>query len=103
MEIIIAVIPCICTALCSYLVWWLKRRFERHSNIDKILIILMRTHLRELYKLYTSDEFITPDEFAEFQELYDLYHEMGGNGTATKMMDEIKKLKMRDGENQNEN
>ena len=39
-----------------------------------------------------NDEFYTAQELKEFCDMYESYHELGGNGTGTKMYEEIKDL-----------
>lgn len=95
MEILAAVLPVFCSAICAGMGWYLKTTVTRRKTEDKVFVILLRSHLRELYKIYTSDENISIDEYTEFCDMYELYHALGGNGTATKMMEEINKLKMR--------
>ena len=38
---------------------------------------------------------IDAEELNELEELYEIYHKKGGNGSGTKMINEIRKLKLK--------
>ena len=59
------------------------------------LVILLRETIEWRYQLYLERETITKEEYKDFEELYQVYHRLGGNGTGTRMWDEIKKKTVR--------
>lgn len=52
--------------------------------------------LKEYYNTYKQDGKISSDDFTEYEEMYNAYHRLGGNGTATKWFDKIKELDIDD-------
>ena len=52
---------------------------------------------------YCERGYITPDEYENLLYIYKPYKDFGGNGTAEKMMGEVKKLPMSKGGKENEN
>lgn len=91
MSVISSILSIICTAMMGYLVWYLQQRFSNKSNSSKALVLLLRRELRELNDRYSERESITTMEYREYEEIYELYHKMGGNGVATRWKEEIDK------------
>ncbi len=44
---------------------------------------------------YTTQGFVTSDQFGVFEEIYESYHALGGNGRGTHMWEDIKALPIR--------
>ena len=61
---------------------------------DRALLGLLHNEIYSLCKKYIKAGEITVEEFENLQYLYKPYHEMGGNGTAEKLMKEIHDLPM---------
>lgn len=55
-------------------------------------MILLKVKLFEYHDKYMELGFIPPYAFENFCDMYESYHELGGNGTGTKMYEEIKDL-----------
>ena len=84
-EIAIAIV----TALCSYIVWLLKKLTNTRGYTATGVMILLRREINNIYDELKDKEQITKDEYREMYEAYDVYHSLGGNGIGTKMFNEI--------------
>lgn len=91
-QIISSVVSIILTAVCGYLVWYLQQSVGKKDNTSKALMLLLRHELKEYYQLYTDRGYISVEELSEYIELYETYHALGGNGLATKLLEEVKKI-----------
>lgn len=63
----------------------------RDAN-SKGTMILLKVKLFEYHDKYMELGSIPPYAFENFCDMYESYHELGGNGTGTKMYEEIKDL-----------
>ena len=54
-------------------------------------MLMMRRELREIYEVLKDKEKLTLDEYGEFEEIYQTYHDLGGNGKGTKMYEDLKR------------
>ena len=85
----------ITTGVVGYLVWFLKGTVTTRSDTKKLNLILMRCHLYQRHRDLMEEGEIDADELNELEELYEIYHKKGGNGSGTKMINEIRKLKLK--------
>ena len=69
----------------GYIIWLLKNQKHYRDANSKGTMILLKVKLFELGS-------IPPYAFENFCDMYESYHELGGNGTGTKMYEEIKDL-----------
>lgn len=70
----------------------------RFKNIERALMLLMRSDLIRLHNLY-KDKGVCPISVKySIKEEYEGYHALGGNGVATKMVEEIMALPEKEGE-----
>lgn len=76
----------------GYIVWLLKRQRKDRSANSKGTMLLLRVQLIEYHDKYTSLGEIPSYAYENFVEMYQAYHELGGNGMVTKMYEEIKEL-----------
>lgn len=106
-------LPVILAALLGYIVWMLKEQKkqkkidaeERNARIkaekqlrednSKGTMLLLRVQLIGYHNKYTALGEIPSYEYDNFNEMYDVYHKLGGNGTATKMKQEIEALHLK--------
>lgn len=86
------IICVILTGLCTYLVWFMQNHEKNKKNGDKAMMILMRRELRELHDKHMKEGHISPHQLGEFEEIYDVYHALGGNGTGTVWKEDVEKL-----------
>lgn len=76
---------------------YVLKRQERKSANHKVLTALAHDRIVEKCNIYLHRTYITPDEFENLRDyLYESYVEMGGNGTAKRLMEEVEKLPVRD-------
>ena len=58
---------------------------------------LMRQQIMDAHTRATSTGFITYAEHAHIKQVYEAYHALGGNGSATELMRDIDALPVHDG------
>lgn len=81
--------------LLAYIVWLLKSQKRDRDANSKGTMLLLRAQLIEYHDKYMSLGSIPSYAYENFLEMYDSYHELGGNGMVTKMYDEIKHLHLK--------
>lgn len=74
---------------------FLQRRLDKHSLRSKLLLGLAHDKIIELGMKYIDRGSISRDEYENLVDyLYIPYKEMGGNGAAERVINEVKKLKI---------
>ncbi len=58
--------------------------------------ILLRSSLHDDHKALMKQGYVTSNQLRDFQEAYNVYHQEGGNGTATRWLKDIMNLPIRD-------
>lgn len=91
-NIITSIVSIIVTAVSGYIVWYLQQHVNKKDNTSKALMLLLRHELKEYYHTYKNRGYISLSELEEYNEIYETYHALGGNGIATKMLEEVKKI-----------
>ena len=92
MELITVALPIIL----GYIVWLLKQQKGERSANSKGMMLLLRGQLKAYHKEYMQRGYITSEELADYLEMYEAYHSLGGNGVATKWKEDVQKLEVRD-------
>ena len=92
MELITVTLPIIL----GYIVWLLKQQKKERSANSKGMMLLLRSQLKAYHKEYMQRGYITSEELADYLEMYDAYHSLGGNGVATKWKEDVQRLEVRD-------
>lgn len=91
-DVIMVALPIIL----GYVVWLLKEiRKDKNAN-NKGTMLLLRVQLIEYHKKWETRGYVTKYGLANFLEMYDAYHELGGNGMATHLREEIEKLPIKE-------
>lgn len=85
------------TGLVGYLVWFLKKQYSNKSASAKAMKILLRGQIYALHNRYMERGSIDPQELFEFTELCEVYKEFKGNGTATRMKEDVDRLPLKEG------
>ena len=103
----------ILTALMGYIVWLLQEQrkqkkadvIERNERIEVErkqreanshgTMLLLRVQLIEYHDKYMQLGEIPSYAYENFNEMYDAYHKLGGNGMVTKMKQEIEELHLK--------
>lgn len=91
----IIALPIILTALMGYIVWLLKNQKKDRDANSKGTMLLLRVQLIEYHDKYMQIGDIPSYAYQNFMEMYDAYHELGGNGMITKMKNEIEELHLK--------
>lgn len=88
-------LPIILTALMGYIVWLLKKQKRDRDANSKGTMLLLRVQLIEYHDKYMRIGEIPSYAYENFNEMYDAYHKLGGNGMVTKMKQEIEELHLK--------
>ncbi len=91
METYAMVLP----AVLGYIVWLLKRQKRDRDANGKGTMLLLRVQLIEYHDRYMALGHIPSYALENFIEMYEAYHELGGNGMVTEMYKEILELEIR--------
>lgn len=79
---------------------WLMSRSNNKTAKDRIIMGLAYAEICRRAEHYIADGEISTDDYKDFEKyLYKPYKEMGGNGTAEKLMKEVEKLPIRKEDN----
>lgn len=81
--------------LLGYIVWLLKNQKKDRDANSRGTMLLLRVQLIEYHDKYTSLGEIPSYAYKNFMEMYEAYHELGGNGMVTKMKEEIEELHLK--------
>ena len=88
------VVTVICAVLASGGLWsYLQSRRDKKDAKTKMILGLGHDRIITLSMQFIERGWISNDEYEDLiKYLYTPYKEMGGNGTVTKLMNEVKKL-----------
>ena len=81
--------------LLGYVIWLLKRQKRDRDANSKGTMLLLRVQLIEYHEKWTKRDYITKQGLENFLEMYQAYHELGGNGMVTHLLEEVRKLPIR--------
>lgn len=95
METYSIALPIVLTALMGYIVWLLQKQKKDRDANSKGAMLLLRVQLIEYHDKYTILGSIPSYAYENFCEMYEAYHELGGNGMITKMKEEIDELHLK--------
>lgn len=79
----------------GYIVYVLKRQKKDRGANSKGTMLLLRVQLIEYHDKYMALEEIPSYAYENFCEMYEAYHELGGNGMVKKMKQEIDSLHLK--------
>lgn len=97
MEWIQFAITIVCSILASSGLWTLiQKRMDKKDVRTQMLIGLGHDRIISLGMTYIEREWITNDEYENLYDyLYKPYEQMGGNGSAKRIMEAVNKLEIR--------
>ena len=95
LQTYLVALPIILTALMGYIVWLLKKQKRDRDANSKGTMLLLRVPLIEYHDKYMRIGEIPSYAYENFNEMYDAYHKLGGNGMVTKMKQEIEELHLK--------
>lgn len=81
--------------LLGYIVWLLKRQKRDRDANGRGTMLLLRVQLIEYHDRYMKEGHIPSYALANFIEMYEAYHDLGGNGMVTEMYKEVLELEIR--------
>lgn len=88
-QIIFSIYSVLLPILVGYIIKLLKdQKKERDANA-KGTMLLLRVQLIEYHDRYVAAGSIPSYAYKNFCDMYDAYHDLGGNGMAEKMKQEI--------------
>lgn len=104
MQTYLVALPIILTSFFGYVVWFLKQQKKDRDANSKGTMMLLRVQLIEYHDKYVELGEIPSYAYQNFCEMYNAYHDLGGNGMITKMHEEIQELHLqtKNGGNHNE-
>lgn len=77
---------------------WLVNRFRENDNrqdsVEKGIQALLRDRIVQSYTHYTEKGYIPLHCLESVDRMYAEYHNLGGNGTVTKLYNDIRKLEV---------
>lgn len=76
----------------GYIVWLLKTQKKSRDANSRGTMLLLRVQLIEYHDKYMKRGSIPSYAYENFIEMYEAYHELGGNGMVTHMKEEIEEL-----------
>lgn len=97
MQTYLIALPIILTSVLGYLAWLLKEQKKERDANSRGTMLLLRVQMFEYHDKYMALGEIPSYAYDNFVEMYEAYHALSGNGTATKMYEEIKSLHLKTG------
>lgn len=87
-------VPLAVAVLTSSGLWALVSKRADKNNVErKMLVGLAHDRIIHLGMVYVTRGYITQDEYENLNDyLYQPYEKMGGNGSAKRVMEEVRKL-----------
>lgn len=76
----------------GYIVWLLQQQKKSRDANERGTMLLLRVQLIEYHSKYMQQGEIPSYAYQNFEEMYEAYHDLGGNGMVKKMYEEIKTL-----------
>ena len=91
------VLPLAVAILTSGGLWALVGKRQEKNNAERQMLVgLAHDRIIHLGMVYIERGYVTQDEYENLQVyLYEPYEEMGGNGSARRVMEEVRKLPIR--------
>ena len=94
-EVILLLIEVALPIVLGYVVCLLKERKKDRGALEKGMMLLLRAKLIEYHKEWTDRSYITTHGIQNFLEMYEVYHNLGGNGMVTHLKEEVEKLEVK--------
>nr|DAE36125.1 MAG TPA: holin protein [Bacteriophage sp.] len=81
----------------GYIVWLLQQQKKDKNANERGTMLLLRVQLIKYHEEYIRMGEIPPDAYQTFEEMYEAYRDLNGNGMAKKLYEEIKELHIKSG------
>ena len=93
-QVILTIVTAI---LASSGLWaFISSRLDKNNSERELIVGIGHVELVFFGMQYIERGWITREEYETLQELYKPYVKLGGNGSGTKIMNEIERLPMKD-------
>lgn len=96
MEILVSWGAVILSAITALISANIQKKINRKSNTDQALMVLLRGELKRNHDEYIKERSISRDEYSDYASMYEIYHNMGGNGLGTKLYEDVNKLDIKE-------
>lgn len=90
-EFVIAIIAAVfaSTGLWQFILYKIQRRDKKSDAMTKLMLGIAHSYIMEQSANFINRGYITKDEYGDFMKyLYNPYLELGGDGTAEKVVEE---------------
>lgn len=84
------------TTLINAIINYYNKKNENKSNVNKALMCLLGYEIKGECRRLIKNKSIDLNELEQLNELNEIYHNLGGNGYVKSLMDNIKKLEVRE-------
>ncbi len=95
MQAYSVVLPTVLSTVLGYIVWLLKQQKKDRNANSRGTMLMLRAKLIEYHKEWTERNYITKHGLQNFIEMYEAYHELGGNGMVTHLLEEVEELQIK--------
>lgn len=95
-SITTTILSAVIAPLMGLLVWQMQRLITKKDNDSKALKLLLRVMMEDKHEKFMNQNHISSDELADFNEMYEVYHKLGGNGRGTVWMNDLNELERRE-------
>ena len=85
-------LPILLSSFLGYVVWVLQSQKKDRDANSRGTMLLLRVQLIEYHDKYVEMKEIPSYAYENYVEMYQAYHDLGGNGMVTKMYNEIQEL-----------
>lgn len=76
----------------GYIVWLLKKQKKDRDANSTGTMLLLRVQLIEYRDEWVQRGYVTKHGLQNFEDMYEAYHSLGGNGMVTQLLAEIRDL-----------
>lgn len=97
-QLLVTILTVVVTPLMGYIVWLLKQQTKDRNAYEKGIMLLLRVQIIEYHDKYMRTGTIPTYAYDNFEDMYNCYHDLGGNSMADKMHKEINELHLRNKE-----
>lgn len=91
-DILIKTYAIVLPMVLGYIIVLLRKQKEIREANSKGTMLLLRVQLIEYHNKYMAIGEIPTYAYKNFMDMYEAYHNLGGNSMVTKMYDEINEL-----------
>ena len=84
------------TGFWTFLNSYIERKTRKRSDLEEGVLALLHDRIYELAKAYLAKCSISDGDHKNLDVMYKVYHKMGGNGTAEKLVRDVDKLPIKE-------